>query len=46
MEFKENTINFFSILALLRGPIVWPSRARFGPWAANWNPCATWTTFQ
>ena len=35
MDFKENAINFFSILELLRGPIVWPSRARFGPQAAN-----------
>jgi len=38
MDFKENGINIFSILALVRGPIVWPSRARFGPWAANWRP--------
>jgi len=38
MNFKENVINFFSILALLRGPIVWPLRARFGQWATNWRP--------
>jgi len=35
MDFKENVINFFSILVLLREPIVWPSRARFGTRAAN-----------
>jgi len=29
MNFTENVINFFSILALVRGPVVWPSRARF-----------------
>jgi len=33
MDFKENIINFFSSFALLRVPIVWPSRARFGPQA-------------
>ena len=35
LDFKENVTNFFSILALLRGPTVWPSRARFGPRATN-----------
>jgi len=30
MDFKEIVITFFSILALLRGAIVWPSRTRFG----------------
>jgi len=35
MNFKENVIDFFSILALYGGPIVWPSWARFGPLAAN-----------
>jgi len=38
MDFKETLINFFSILELLRGPFVWPSRARFGRRAANWRP--------
>jgi len=38
MDFKEIVINFFSILALLRGPVIWPLRARFGPRAANWRP--------
>jgi len=33
--FKENVKHFLSILALLRGPIVWPSRARLGLRAAN-----------
>jgi len=32
MDFKENVINFFSISALHRGPVVWHSRA------ANWRP--------
>jgi len=31
-------MNFFSILEQLRGPIVRPSWARFGPRAANWRP--------
>jgi len=35
MDFKENVIKVFSIFAMLRGTIVWPSRARFGPRAAN-----------
>jgi len=30
MDFKENVINLFRILVLLRGPIVWPSPLR-GP---------------
>src|SRR6218665_3323566 len=41
MNFKENVINFFSILALLRGPIVWlrgPDLAR-GPLIED--PCHT-----
>jgi len=38
MNLKENVINFFRILALLRGPIFWSSRDRFGPRAANWRP--------
>jgi len=29
---KEDAIIFFNIWALLRGPILWPSRA------ANWRP--------
>jgi len=28
MDFKENVINFFSILVLFRGPVACPSRAR------------------
>jgi len=38
MDFKETVMNFFSILALFRGTIVWLSRARFGSRAANWRP--------
>jgi len=38
MDFEENRINFFSMLALIHGPTVWSSRARFGPRAANWSP--------
>jgi len=38
MDFKENVITFFSILSVLCGPFVWPSRARFGLRAANWRP--------
>jgi len=30
MHFKENVLNFLSILALLHGPIAWPFFAR-GP---------------
>jgi len=35
---ESNLKVFQQILALPRGPIVWPSRARFGPRAANWRP--------
>jgi len=38
MDFKENVINFFSILAMLRGPIVWALQARFYPRVTNWRP--------
>ena len=43
MDFKENVINFFSLLALLRGPIAWPDLPRGPliehPWArfVNYN---------
>jgi len=46
MDFKENVIKFFSILALHREPIDWPWRARFGPRAANWRPLVQSNNFQ
>jgi len=35
MDFKENGKKFIQHFGDARGPIVWPSRARFGPRAAN-----------
>ena len=35
MDLKENLLHFLSILALLRGPTIWPSWTRFGSHAPN-----------